>query len=204
MVRTDYLISTPHRVFWAGFETTTARMQQAGWKLSAHQDVMQMGVRLAFRHDELDMSAITNMIDYFKLAQLSAARGGWAADQDIGRLKFDIVRMTSGRMMVETYRDPHDSGTMWKAIDGKPQFCSRMYQSLEEFAVFAEVPLTRTQELIVDPNDVQELMSRIIDLQKPEQQRIRDKQRLRESREGLELDAGPKQVFHAQILSIAA
>ncbi len=198
------LISKPHRVLWCGFTTTTARMQQAGWKISSWQDHMGDAIRLAFRHDEFQQSAITNSVSYWRLSeQLHSQYMRMTEDGDPYLLTFEIVRMAH-EVSVRCY-DDDDNRPIWKAVDAAPQFMSTSkIVRLEDFAVFAEAPLTRTQELIVDPNDVQELMSRIIDLQKPEQDRLRAKARLRESREGLELEAGPKQTFHAQILSIAA
>lgn len=194
------LISEPHRVHWCGFTSNTRDMQQSGWRISVQQDFRHDHIRLAFRHDGAQCSMLTDTISYYHMIERHVHTYSRTHTID-GLLDFYVVR-AGYDIQVTSYRE--DKPRPWFAVDALPQMNQTRMQSLEDFAVFAKAPLTRTQELIVDPNDVNELMSRIIDLQKPEQDRLRQKARLRESREGMILGTEPKQTFHAQILSIAA
>jgi hypothetical protein len=66
-------------------------------------------------------------------------------------------------------------------------------------AIFA-VPLVRTEEIIVEPQDVAAMLEQIRRMQSPEMTEIRQRERQRERQH----EAGPREVFHAQILSFAA
>ena len=81
-------------------------------------------------------------------------------------------------------------------------FSKTEVRSLDDLAHFA-VPLTRTNEIILPEENVDELLQRILALQQPGRTE-HFRQQLRENREGMRLDAVPRQKFHAQILSIAA
>lgn len=88
-------------------------------------------------------------------------------------------------------------------IDGRPQYTTMERKSIKDFGIFA-TPMVRTEEIIVEPEDVMALLSRIQEMQAPEQAALRAKQRLRASREGMDVNAPvQRQRFHAQIISIA-
>ena len=44
------ILIRPHTVLWAGWETTTWRLQQAGWELISQQDFARGRIQLAMRH----------------------------------------------------------------------------------------------------------------------------------------------------------
>jgi len=209
------ILSKPHRVHWAGFTTTTARLQQAGWSLSAEQDFQNDGIRLALRNEDAQLYGITDRISFYRLAvddyERSMARyreprysrdfGSPLASSDDGLLDFHVVRMASQIMVHHLERtNPLE---LFNSIDAATQITREKISRLEDLVPFA-APLVQTKELIVDESEVSAILAKLIDAQKPEQERIRDRQRLRESREGLELGADPRRRFHAQILSIAA
>jgi hypothetical protein len=98
-----------------------------------------------------------------------------------------------------------DDFSNFKAIDAQPQFLSgpaAEIKDIEDFGIWA-LPMARSEEIIVDPHDVDQLLKMIRDMQLPEQEAIRERNRLRASREGMVMGSEPKQNFHAQILSIA-
>jgi hypothetical protein len=114
-------------------------------------------------------------------------------------LHFNVVRMAHGIQIA--YHEDHPPAFM--PIDAQMQFTRKIVQNVEDMGIFA-TPLVRTEELIIDESEVSAILARLVEAQKPEQERIRDRKRLRESREGLMLGAEPQMKFHAQILSIAA
>ncbi len=149
-----------------------------------------MGVRLALRHQASRMYAITAPVqfDYF-----AAQRRMYE-----GPLDFHVKHMAS-EMRVQLL----ESQMSFKPIDALPQITHAEIKDIEDFGIFA-TPLTRTEELIVDPETVDDLLARIKEMQLPEQERIRQRKKLAASREGMSIDYAPRQRFHAQILSIAA
>jgi hypothetical protein len=52
------------RLHWAGWETNTARLQQAGWQLSAEQDFYGNRMRIALRHEGMNLMAMTPSFDF--------------------------------------------------------------------------------------------------------------------------------------------
>lgn len=201
MARSDSsrIVSYPHHVIWAGWETTTPRLQQAGWQIAAEQDFVRDGIRLVMRHEQMQCTAITNVVGFYQQAMnMSYGRPDVHYDP---RLTFYVVRMAQlGGLAIEV--DPHHSPD-FSLVDAQMQMTRREIKNIEDMGIFA-VPLVRTQELIVEESEVSAILAKLIEAQKPEQERIRDRKRLRESREGLMLDAEPQMKFHAQILSIAA
>lgn len=197
------LLSAPHRVRFAGFAATTPQLQQMGWQISAEQDFMGDRCRIALRHADLQVVAITNSVSFYHLA-IRGAPGGYIDPTRDHVLTFDVVRMGNLETYVHQWcmDEPIRPGA-FESIDAKTQFVSGRVDRFEDLVIFAP-PLVETQELIVDEGKVSAILAKLVEAQKPEQERIRDRQRLRESREGLELGAEPRRKFHAQILSIAA
>lgn len=176
-----------------------------GWEISAETDMYDMGVRLAMRHQDYQMIAITNSVSAMHLHHMHDNRRYWENWED-GQLHFDVVRMSTMRGMVEYYHDNPYRG--FRPIDAKPQFVEmetlvKHVASLNDLIVFAPC-MAETKEIIVDEAEVSSILAQLIEAQKPEQERIRERKRLAESREGLRLGAEPRRQFHAQILSIAA
>jgi hypothetical protein len=203
------LLSAPHRVRFAGFVATTPALQQMGWQLSAEQDFAGMGVRLAMRHEDAQIIAIKNKVDFYRFLQANHPshihRSLSGTDEDYF-LTFDVVRIGNLNSMVEYWslgdddRNPYGA---FRPIDAKTQYVNHRVDKFEDLIIFAPA-LVETQELIVDPGDVSAILEKIRAAQVPEQEAIRQRKRLRESREGMMLEAEPRRAFHAQILSIAA
>jgi hypothetical protein len=186
------VLSRPVEVWWSGFRATTAQLQQAGWELAAEESIVDRRIRLLMRHQDLKLYAITHHEEwnYFSDSRQQAP------------LVFRVIGASSQRIefrVVETLM-PN-----FQRIDAMPQFTEQKIVTTEDLRVFA-VPLVRTEEIIVDPERVGEILERIRQAQLPEQQAIRARNKLRASREGETVDAlmQPRQQFHAQVLSIAA
>jgi hypothetical protein len=187
------MLSRPAQVHWAGFESDTYRLQQAGWELAVEEEIEYDRIRLMMRHRDMRLYALTDAADYY-----------YRRDETPGReppLRFNVCmaapsiqvqRMNvAGPMAFENFRQ----------IDAKPQMIESEIKSIEDFRIFA-TPLVRTEEIIVAPQTVSEMLQKILEMQLPEQERIRQRERLAESREAYLVGSGPRQRFHAQILSI--
>lgn len=185
------VLSEPAEVWWQGFKSDTFTLQRSGWEIAAEEDIHYGRIRLMLRHRDMNLYAMSDETrwDYH--------------NRDAGRMPVFQVRCVGAHIertrMVTTERWEES----FKAIDAQPQFCDREIKHIDDLGIFA-TPLVRTQELIVDPEKVGEILAKIAEAQLPEQAAIRERSRLRASREGMSIDAHPRQKFHAQVLSIAA
>lgn len=186
------VLSSPVELEWAGWRSDTHRLQQAGWEISVDQDIRMRGVQIAIRHKDFQIYGISSMLDldYFRIA---------GDMQGFPRGLVLPIHYMASRITMQV---PFGIGDGMMPIDATPQFITQEYRDLEDYRIFA-TPLARTDEIIVDPNDVSKLLDMIREVQLPEQEEIRARNKLRESREGQYIDAIPRQQFHAQILSIA-
>ena len=183
------VLSRPHRVVFAGFESTTTRLQQAGWELAVEQSFHDMSIRLALRFEpaRLYMLAEAQRLDFFRY-------GSQMLDEP---LTFHI-RHCASRMAVQLM----EASFAFKPIDAVPQFTEAPRKSIEDFGIFA-APLTRTEEILIEPQSVAQCLEMIRKLQAPDLSAIRERNRRRND-DGGTLQAIPRQTFHAQILSLAA
>jgi len=186
-----HFLSRPIRLHWAGWETDTYRLQQAGWSLSADQDIMSFRMRIAMRHEAAQMRAISAPVDFDFHRNFSDPRYLDHIVLPVQALGRDVSIHMHGAVE-------------WKfqPIDAQPQFIERKVSRLDDLVHFAP-SLARTQEIILPEDSVPDLLERIRKLQEPA--RIeRLKQSLAVNREGMSLDAYPRQKFHAQMsVSIA-
>lgn len=184
------ILSRPLKLHWAGWTADTYSLQQAGWQLSAQQEVMRGGMRIALKHDGLRLHAITTVLDYDYQRAVQDR-------YNMPRMELVVQHMAS-QLRVEIHEP---ASALFSPIDATPQFIAdRQIKSFEDFAHFAP-PLTRTREIILPEQNVPELMDMILKLQQPDRTEYLKRQL---GGEGYQIDAQPRQKFHAQILSIAA
>lgn len=178
------ILSLPHRVLWDCWETTTTRLQQAGWSLSADQNLRDERLVLAMRSPDrnLTMIADEHRFDFFRHAA-----------NNLNERHTFTVRHVAQHMHSICVDLPSFNAT---PIDAYPQTIER--KSIEDMVVFAP-SLARTEELIVDQPTVQQLLDQIREMQSPEQRAIRQRMRSRTNSEPVE-----RQTIHAQIISLAA
>lgn len=175
------VISAPHVVRWAGFESTTPRMQQCGWEFSAEQSDYNMRVRLAARHQDFRIYGVSSYVSVDRFSY----------DRKNGPLIFEFKYMASDLRVQLNEMD-----FAFRPVDARPQIVT--VRSIDDMNIFA-APLARTEEIIVDPQDVMAMLEQIKRMQAPGQADIRK----RDGRRELDEQPGPRQVFHAQILSLA-
>lgn len=182
------VLSRPAEVWWSGFRSNTMQLQQHGWQIAAEESVHYSRIRLMLRHPEMRIDALTNTLD------LDYYRARFTHDS----LVFRVVCVTPGFQFIRM----HDVVDNFRQIDAMPQIVDQEIVTPDDLRIFA-TPLVRTEELIVEPKTVAELLEKIRRMQAPEQERIRAKERLARAREGMNVEAGPRQQFHAQVVSIA-
>ena len=187
------ILSKPMPVHWAGFESTTYRLQQAGWEFSAEQDYASLRTRLLLRHQGMQFHACTQYADtdFFAEQHNEAFKG----------IRFHVNWMTGGTVRVT---DIHDNLTTMRPVDMQPTIIKA--QNIEDMALFG-APLVRTKEVIVAPDSVPELMDRILELQQPGAQAHYEEVLRQMNQPGSVVQADgvrPQQQFHAQVMSLVA
>lgn len=183
------LLSAPIEIYWGGWAATTTQLQQAGWEISAEQEIEYATLTLALRHRDFKVYALTERIplDYFRHASSSIPPAL--------RLR---VRYMANNLQLNIVQS--DGFEKFAPVDAYPQMVNRQAKSIEDFKIFA-TPLVRTEEIIVDPPRVEELLEQIKKMQAPGQAEVRERTRIRQAREtGQPVE---RQKFHAQILSFA-
>ena len=177
------LLSRPCRVIFAGWESTTSRLQQAGWQLSSEQDFNVNTVRLALRFEpaRLFMIAEAQPWEFFKERSEAPT--------------FHIRHAATDMHIVLT-----ESSFDFRPFDAAPQLTTAVRRSIEDYGIFAPC-LARTEEIIVEPATVAGLLEQIKSLQAPELAAIRERNRQAERRDQAPMQ---QQRFHAQIVSLAA
>lgn len=179
----QFLYSEAHEVRFAGWSTTTYRLQQCGWQLAAEHMWDRLRVRLAMRHPATGLHMVSEVVDVDFIGRRHSHGE---------RLVFDVRNVVGRDIIIND-----SSFSDFAPIDAMPQFIEKKARSIQDFAIFAPL-LVRTQQLIVQPDSVEECLARIRELQAPALAEIRERDR---SEEQL---AVPRQIFHAQILSLAA
>jgi len=188
------ILSKPMPVRWAGFESNTFRLQQAGWEFTAEQCFERMATRLMMRHKQFGMYGCTDTVDTDFFA--SQHSDHWQA------VYFPVQWMTGGTCQVMRITDNFSA---MQPVDMQPSFVdTEKWESIEECVMFG-APLVRTNEIIVDPDDVAAMMERILTLQKPGAQ-AHYEEKLREMQRPGQLvkDLRPQQNFHAQVISLVS
>ena len=185
------LLSKPTPVTWAGFESNTLRLQQAGWEFSAEQCMASMRTRFLMRHQAMRFHGCSAYVD------TDFFRG--PGDQSWRQIQFPIQWMTGGDVRV------YDNFDLCQPVDMQPQMLQKV-TSMEDMALFAGASLARTNEIIVDPDSVADMLARISDLQDPARKEHFLQMTKEASREGRSMDGiiQPRQNFHAQIISLVA
>lgn len=179
------ILSRPLRVHWAGWETTTYKLQACGWKLSARQDVRGSRLQLAFQHAGVGIEGITQELDYRFEQALDMRERGY-----VENIVLNVQMMLGETVMV---RQVGDVSALWSPIDAEPRYTEERIDRLEDFAHFAG-SLIRTNEIIVPEESVPELLQRILKMQQPG--------RIERIKEELRGENRPEQKFHAQIISL--
>ncbi|MBT1154444.1 hypothetical protein J1C56_02445 [Aminobacter anthyllidis] len=146
---------------------------------------------IALRNERAGIAGITGAVDWHFM--------GHAGDPFGGRTRLPDLPV---RLMARQIEVMHTMGNHWDnfaAIDAQPQMYQQERRRLEDFVHFAPAH-TRTQQLIVPEDTVDDLMARIIEMQQgPRIERIRQ-----EIAEGEKVRFTDRQKFHAQIISLAA
>ena len=186
------ILSRPAEVWWAGFRSNTYELQRSGWEIAAEEDPRECRVSLILRHKQMALYAITDRpeYDYHRSMHHEGPLPLFRVVQCAPNIQFRHMATMVSQYQFDNYRQ----------IDAMPQYTAEAVKSIEDLKIFS-TPLVRTEELIVEPQTVAAMLDQIRQMQIPEQERIRARERARERRESY--DVAPQQTFHAQIISLS-
>lgn len=189
------VLSRPHTVVFAGWQSDTYQLQRNGWQIAAREDYYGYEVALLLRHPETGLKMFTQSVKVDFVHR----------DPSVP-LRF-VVERASTDMLAVRREFPIDLGSIedvpFRQIDAKPQYIHDFQpRSIEDFGIFA-AQLVRTEEILIEPKSVAECMEYIKKLQAPELAAIRERNRQRD-RDRASEEPVLRQTFHAQILTIAA
>ncbi len=204
----DIPMSYPFKVCFAGFESDTLRLHRAGWKISAEQNLsLRNGmptVRLAFRHDGLRLTALTDevVLDRKLYGLIHNEREKlWGF---YGEIVFN-VRYVAPEIHIQTHGMMRDMEFSWKAVDPVPQMQTYRH-NLNDIAMFKTIDVGDGVELYVEEKSVGELLDLIRTKQSVTQKELREKHRKAQERERVQAQLDefqPARNIKASILTLA-
>lgn len=181
-------LSRPVELHWAGWRSTTFDLQQAGWSISAEQDIARMQMQLAFRSPHGDAYGVSSRMNWEYMAERDFSMRSIPMHADL-RFGRDVNIYHTGL--------PSSS---FAAIDAMPRMVEERRTRLEDYAHFAPAQI-KTNPIVIPQESVPELMERILQLQQPD--RTARIQAALRNPEGFDARALPKTMHHAQIISFA-
>ena len=157
-------ISSPiTKVLWAGWESDTLRLQQAGWQLSAEQDIMTAQVRFTFKNPNCRIYGLSNLVSYADYFD------SYKDGQFYRQIPPLIIQYMASRMEINIF----DNLAKFRSVDTLPNIVEEIQKKdIEDFNIFR--PIGNIKELIVTPQSVPELLDLIIQKQDPKQKEIRE------------------------------
>lgn len=201
-LKTEYLMSAPVPVRFAGWQSTTFDLQKAGWELSVCEDKLaesaNPGLTLAIYHPDMGWSGVSHRMGFDRYeARFFSHEQGYGLRSYLGELctrGFDMMYVGHDRNLIIRSAEPARAFTkdFWTAIDATPQVTA--FTSVKDFAVFAPA-MMEAKEVLVMPDTVPQLLDRILELQSPAAQE-RYEAAAREKR------ARPRRRAHAQIVTL--
>jgi len=187
----------PIPVNFAGWESDTYRLGRCGWQMAVDPDPRRLRDRFMFHHKEAGVTATGFLNEPFRF--MNQGRFG-SLMEDISREDGHIEICSIATVGNFHFRRMDVNLSRAYLADTEPVAVDVTEGELHSLPLFAELFAGRpeTQELIIEPEDVQQLLDKIVRMQAPGMREIRARDRKREERE-----PANKQV-HAQIITLKA
>ena len=215
----EILRNCPVKVRFAGFESTTTQLANAGWDLSMEQEHSYDGlnIRLAMRHGDRDaafygISAPTRVpFDMMLQMRSIAFEQPQMFHKFYETICFDIIHIGQG---IKFRVFPEQRPVMaFSPFDASPMLEELRTEDFDirHFQFFKSAPAAK--ELIVDPKTVPELLDLVLKIQSETNKDIKARERSRENLERMrsgDFDGGdlrgnlrPHSTVQAQIITLA-
>jgi len=148
--------SLPVELHWAGWRSDTYSLQKAGWELSAEQDPHYERMRIAFRHQRLNLRGISETFTRWNYRDMF--EGGMIDRRNLPVLHVEHLAPNIVGQVVRTFRVEN-----FRPIDAMPQIAHDEIRTLDDLVHFA--PAQAQQQLILPEPSVPELLEKIVAMQ---------------------------------------
>lgn len=155
------------KLHWAGWEATTPTLQRAGWEISVEQDIQYRTIQFVLRHSVYKIYALTDRIDldYMEVARIPF-------NTVLENMVINVIYMSS-KLEVRAHMNP----LRFSPLNAEPEYNTCFeFKDIEDFKIFAPIQIPQ-HKIIIDPNNAELMLSRILELQDPKQKEIRYKRR---------------------------
>jgi hypothetical protein len=189
------MLSRPVGVRWAGWESNTFQLQQAGWELAVEYEPIYDKYRLLVHHRQGTLYGMShaNILE----RQLSDP---WSERMPPA---FELTGLArSLEVISEHHMEPLPFANFIQ-IDATPQLTERKIHRIEDFNIFKTIT-TRAEEIIIEKADmtVIEHLEAIKDLQSASQAEIRDRILKDRRRGSADQDVSPEVEIHTNIVQL--
>jgi len=182
-------------VRWQGWRSDTLALQDNGWEIVVQEMPERNMIRIGLYHAEMKLYGFQSEYEHYTVREMDP-------------LPPLVISHMAPR--IDVISVPIPNFVKMLPIDAVPQISetfSRTIQSFSELALFR--PLNQMKEIVVEPENVNTLLQRILELQSPRQAELREKARLEERRNKnvVNLDNfrevyNPKTDIIAQVISL--
>ena len=186
-------LSRPLGVHWAGWETTTYRLQQSGWDLAVEHQFDRDEYCLLMHHKEMSLYAYTEVMTIERVMH----------DPSYYPERMPVFHVRRiAKMLYSQWTDMYLNFSAFQQIDATPQISERKIQCVEDFNIFA-LARSKAEEVLVNRADmtVIEHLEAIKALQEPRQHEIRQ-QMLRDRGNTIPARSAPRLQLVAQLIHI--
>lgn len=161
------VLSQPTTIYWAGWETTTERLQRFGWQLSAHEEPRRHMLGLTFKWGNVAGTTEFVDFDYHQHHRNMPMRGTRT------NLRFGVHSMGDRRYVyppAELFAS--DINAEYWPIDAAPAFSTREINGIEDYAVFRKVNMDAKQ-IFLKETDVSTMLELAVEKQRSSADKFR-------------------------------
>jgi len=199
----ERILSQPIRVYFAGFESDTLRMQHVGWELSAQENIHDLTMQVAFRHKQMKIFALSDKIAFNYIEACDNHNYAKSTSLHIRNIAENIYfavphafqesLSTSGNINTTTYYRGAQTPA-YMPVNATPKYTDC---SLDEIAFFNREPhnkiIVPEKQIVIPEQDIESLLDQILDKHKDTNRKYHEK---------MQSQSQPTKVA-AQIISIA-
>ena len=172
------LLSPRAQITFEGFVSDTYKLQCAGWKIAAEEDIMENRFRLYLENSFLKLTGISDYIRFDYYQRMKNNRS--LMNDDIPMIYIKRVSSKIEVLRLSEYQ------RAFNEIDARPTWANASMDNFEDLRIFnTNKSMSNVEELVVAPQDVMTLLEQIHKIQSKDQAIIREKLRRKEAREAL-------------------
>lgn len=160
------ILSQPVRLRWLGWESNTFALQEAGWEVSARQNLEYQKMQLAFRHKEMQMHGLSDYLDFDYFQK----RNILYPVSDINQMPTFGCNIANN-IVIQIQSTPPMSES-FNPIDARPIYSEFESCNLDTIAHFRKIE-TGENEIFLKRASMDDILNMALSKQEPRQEQIR-------------------------------